>query len=429
MESALRANKRCSKRNSHQKRIEKRTRERHGGLPTPSIYLCARYHCHKVTFEFATATRIIFKSGALADLPKLCTGFGRQALIVTGSATGRAERLADSLEVTGIDCAILPVVGEPTLQDVRRGAHLARTRNFVIGIGGGSAMDAAKAISALATNSGEPLDYVELIGRGKPLAADPLPFITIPTTAGTGAEVTRNAVLGSPEHRVKASLRSPLLCAKIAVVDPSLTFGLPHNVTALSGLDAFTQLIEAYVSIRSNPFTDMLCLEGIRRVAGSIGRAYRNPEDENARESMSYASLLSGLALANSGLGVVHGFAAPLGGMLFAPHGALCAAVLPHGIAMNIRALAERDPNSPALAKYHGLAVLLTGDSKTSISALVPFIRSLCSQLDVQPLSYYGLADEDIPKIAESAMHASSMKANPVLLSKTELLEIAERAF
>lgn len=381
-----------------------------------------------MTFEFATATRIVFKSGALQELPRLCAGFGSHALIVTGSNTQRAQPLVDLLNRTGVDCSLFPVAGEPTLQDVRRGAHWARTRSLVIGMGGGSAIDAAKAIAALATNSGEPLDYMEVIGRGQALSEAPLPFIAVPTTAGTGAEVTRNAVLGSPEHRVKASIRSSLLYAKVAIIDPSLTLGLPRHLTASSGLDALTQLIEAYVSSRANPFTDTLCVDGIRRISNSVGRAFRHPNDEDARESMSYASLLSGLALANSGLGVIHGFAAPLGGMLSARHGALCAALLPHGIALNIRALAERDPNSPALAKYHSLAALLTGDAKGSISSLVPFLRSLCSQLEITPLKAHGLRREDIPHLAEAAAQASSMKSNPVVLTRAELIEIAERA-
>ncbi len=290
-------------------------------------------------FEFATSARILFGPGRIEELPALARPLGKRALIVTGKTSSRAARVAESLAGSGIQTSLFPVDGEPTLEIVRGGARAARDFDFVIGFGGGSAMDAAKAIAALATNSGEPLDYLEVIGKGQALEHAPLPFVLLPTTAGTGAEVTRNAVLGSPEHGVKASLRSPLMNARLAIVDPELTLGVPAPVTANTGLDTLTQLIEPYVSIRANPFTDAFCTAGLRRVREALRRVYSDGSDRAAREAMSFASLLSGLALANAGLGVVHGFAGPLGGMLGAPHGALCAAVLAHGISANIRAV------------------------------------------------------------------------------------------
>ena len=294
-------------------------------------------------FDFATAARIVFAPGASKQLPELAREFGTRALVVTGGNVARVGPTVKALEDAGVACQSFSVDGEPTLQSVRQGARAARGNyDLVIGFGGGSAIDAAKAIAALATNSGEPLDYLEVIGDARPLENVPLPFIAVPTTAGTGAEVTRNAVLGSDEHKAKASLRSPLMLAKVALVDPDLTLDLPRQVTVNTGLDALTQVIEPYVCTRANSFTDAFCSEGMKRIGACLTRAVRNGQDCPARESMSLASLLGGLALANAGLGVVHGFAAPLGGMLKAPHGGLCAAVLPHGISVNIRALRER---------------------------------------------------------------------------------------
>ena len=284
---------------------------------------------------------------------------GRRALLVAGVSPAL-------LGEAGLDCALLAVEGEPTLELVRRGVALARAENcdLVIGFGGGSAIDAGKAIAALLANGGDPLDYLEVIGAGRSLLAPSAPFIAVPTTAGTGAEVTRNAVLASPEHRVKVSLRSPWMLPRLALVDPELTCRLPPAITASTGLDALTQLIEPYVSVRANPMTDLFCVEGMRRAARSLGRAFANGSDAEARADMSLASLLGGLALANAGLGVVHGFAAPIGGMFDAPHGAVCAALLPHGMEVNIRALRARAPGSEPLGRYRTVARLLTGNAE-----------------------------------------------------------------
>ena len=219
--------------------------------------------------------------------------------------------------------------------------------------GGGSALDAAKAIAALTANGGDPLDYLEVVGRGQPLARPSLPFIAVPTTAGTGSEVTKNAVLASPEHGVKASLRSPLMLPRVAIVDPALLAGVPAPVLAASGLDALSQLIEPFLSIRANPVTDGLAREAIPRSAAALRRAYAaGAPAASRRERLALASLFGGLALANAGLGAVHGFAAPVGGLFEAPHGAVCAALLPAVIRVNARALAARVPDSAALPRY-----------------------------------------------------------------------------
>ncbi len=376
-------------------------------------------------FEFATATRVVFGEGAAATLPELIRNFGARPLVITGAATGRTAALFSALATE-----IFPVPGEPTVDMVRQGARrLQEARcDVVISIGGGSAIDAGKAIAAMATNGGEPLDFLEVVGKGQTLAAPPLPFIAVPTTAGTGSEVTRNAVLGSPEHGVKASLRSPMMLPRIALVDPELTYGLPAAVTASTGLDALTQLIEPYVSARANPLADAICVEGIRRVAGALRCAYQDGSNVEARRDMALASLFGGLALANAGLGVVHGFAAPLGGMSNAPHGALCAAVLPHGMAANVAALRARAPRNPAIERYANIARLLTGRDNARPEAGIDWIHEVCLELNIPPLRDWGVTSNDLPSVVEKAARASSMQANPLPLSGEELMAVLSAA-
>jgi alcohol dehydrogenase class IV len=298
----------------------------------------------------------------------------------------------------------------------------------VIGFGGGSAIDAAKAIATLVANGGDPLDYLEGIGAGKPLTQPALPIIAIPTTAGTGAEVTRNAVVASPEHRVKASLRSPFMLPRLALVDPELTYTLPPEVTAGTGLDALTQLIEPFVSHRANPMTDAFCREGLTRAARSLRRAYEHGDDAAAREDMALASLFGGLALANAGLGAAHGFAAPICGMFPAPHGATCAALLPHVMAANVAALRARQPDGPALARYEELARILTGKQDATVEDALRWVSALCHDLRVPGLAAYGVTRADSPILAQKAAAASSMKANPIGLTPQELEEILAQA-
>lgn len=383
-----------------------------------------------MNFELATAARIVFGPGKLAELPGLVRAFGSHALLVTGRNSERAVLLRGELTKAGVTSSLFSVEGEPTLDAVRRGVQACREGcQFVISVGGGSPIDAGKAIAALTPNSGEPLDYLEVIGLGQPLQNEPLPFVAVPTTAGTGAEVTRNAVLGSPEHGVKASLRSPSMLAKVALVDPDLTLALPREITANTGLDALTQLIEPFVSCRANGLTDVFCREGMQRVRCSLLTAYEDGENRAARESMSFASLLGGLALANAGLGVVHGIAAPLGGMLSAPHGAICAALLPHAIALNIQALRNRAPGHDALRKYAEAAAILTCDVQAHPEDGALWVSLLCRKLAVASLGLLGLRGEQIPVLVEKAQSASSMKSNPLPLTVAELTELVERAF
>jgi alcohol dehydrogenase class IV len=277
-------------------------------------------------------------------------------------------------------------------------------------------------------NPGDPLDYLEVVGRGQPLGRASAPFIAIPTTSGTGSEVTRNAVLASPQHRVKASLRGSSMLPRLAVVDPGLTLGLPRGVTASTGLDALTQLIEPYVGVRANPMTDLFCIEGIRRAAGALPRVWEDGGDRQARTDMAWASLLGGLALANAGLGAVHGFAAPIGGMFPAPHGAACAALLPHAIAVNIQALRARAPASPALGRYGEVARLLTGSPQATAEDGVRWTAEICRKLEIPPLRAYGVGEADVPDLVEKAAQASSMKGNPIVLTPEELRQIVEGA-
>ena len=374
-------------------------------------------------FEFATATQIVFGPGTLRETGKLARPWGRRALVVTGGTPARAGALLEILRAGGVDPSVFPVAHEPSVATVVEGLAAARAcgAEMVIGFGGGSVIDAAKAIAGLFTNPGEPLDYLEVVGAGKALLAPALPWMAVPTTAGTGAEVTRNAVISVPGRNVKVSLRSPQLLARIALVDPELTFDLPPAVTAAAGMDALTQLLEAYVCNRANPMTDALGQAGLPRVAKALPAAWLNPREAAAREALSLGALWSGLALANAGLGAVHGFAGPIGGMFPAPHGAVCAALLAPTMAANIAALRVRAPEHPALCRYGEVAGWLTGRTEAGPEDGVHFVEALIGTLRIPKLTVYGLTPDRIPEIVAQAQQASSMKANPVVLTAAEL--------
>jgi alcohol dehydrogenase class IV len=381
-------------------------------------------------FEFATAARVIFGPGVLREVGPLAHGFGPRALVVTGANPQRADLLLSLLREQGVAAFTFPVRGEPELATVQRGVALAKQENcgLVISFGGGSALDAGKAIAAMLANPGDLLDYLEVIGRGKALAAPSAPFIAVPTTAGTGSEVTRNAVLASPAHGVKMSLRSPYMLPRVAVVDPELTYDLPPAVTASTGLDALTQLIEPYVSCRANPMTDALCVEGMRRAARSLRVAFAEGRNAAARTDMSVASLFGGLALANAGLGAAHGFAGPIGGQFPAPHGAVCAALLPHVMEANLSALRQRLPTAETLQRYEEVARLVTGSVTATAEAGVAWVSKLVVDLGIPSLGHYGLKREHTAELVEKAAHASSMKTNPIVLTPDELAGILQRA-
>jgi alcohol dehydrogenase class IV len=361
------------------------------------------------------------------------------------------NQLHADLETAGACGFPFAVEGEPTVELIACGVQQARERNcdVVVAIGGGSVIDAGKTIAALLTNSGEVMDYLEVVGNGKALQNPAAPFIAVPTTAGTGAEVTRNAVLGAPgqdvaaglspapfdarlrpsaTRGVKASLRSSFLLPRLAVVDPELTLSLPPAITAFTGLDALTQLIEVYVSIRSNPVTDGFCAQGIPLAARSLRQAFHHGTNLEARRDMSLAALFSGLALANAGLGVIHGFAAPIGGGFPAPHGAVCAAILPSGMEMNLRALRARAPQSAAQGRYQDVARMLTGRGDANADDGIAWTRGICHELEIPPLKVYGIGEQHVPELIAEAARASSMKANPLVLTPEELEEVLTRS-
>jgi len=395
-----------------------------------------------ISFEFATANRIIFGAGKLNELDKQIEGGDKRLLLVRGGASDGIPRVREILSATGFPFSEFQVHGEPTIEVVRDGMKAARDCDLVIGLGGGSALDTGKAIAALVTNPGDVLDYLEVIGKGQPLINAPLPYIAIPTTAGTGAEVTRNAVLESTEQNVKVSLRSPLMLPRLALVDPELTYNLPPEITASSGLDALTQLIEPFVSIKANPMTDAICREGLHHAGRSLKSEriwkringletdFQLEEMKTAREGMALASLFGGLALANAGLGAAHGFAGPLGGMLHAPHGVLCARFLPLVMEANIRALKIREPEHPSLGRYVEIAQILTGEKDATPEDGVRWVNQLVEDLKIPRLSAYGMRPEDfaLREAVQKTQKASSYKGNPIVLEEKELMGILEQA-
>lgn len=379
-------------------------------------------------FEFATATNILFGAGTLNELGAIASGMGSKALVAAGFRGTGLDRLEELLSASGVTCERFPVSGEPTVDVVLQAVQASREAgcDLVIGFGGGSALDTGKAVAALLTNPGDPLDYLEVVGRNLPLRQRPAPFIAIPTTSGTGSEVTRNAVLAVPEKQVKVSLRSPFMLARVALIDPELTYTLPPEITASTGMDALAQVIEPYVSRRANPLTDLYCRDGIQRAARSLVRAFQDGSDRAAREEMSFTSLMGGLALANAGLGAVHGFASPIGGMFAAPHGAVCSALLPAVVMVNARALAEREPQNSALARYAEIARLITGDPHATVADLSRVLDEMRAALRIPGLGAYDIRADRLDDLIEKSAAASSMKANPLTLTRDELREILE---
>lgn len=376
------------------------------------------------SFEFITANRIVFGVGSVQNAAQYASEFGRRVFLVAGKSTP-VDFLVDLLEKENLTVEIARTQGEPTVARLGELCSLARKNlpDLIIGIGGGSVIDSGKALAAILPNPGDVLDYLEVVGKNQPLVNNPLPYIAIPTTAGTGSEVTKNAVLKVPEKQAKVSLRSPKMLPQIALVDPELTLTVPPEVTASTGLDALAQVIEPYLSIKANPMVDLFCREGITRASRSLLRVYKNGNDLAARTDMAWCSLIGGLSLANAGLGAVHGFASPIGGMFEAPHGMICARLLPIVFSYNARFIRETDPSNPVLHRFLEVSCLLNDDLEAGISDGVRWLETIVEKLNVPGLSSYGIKREDIPAIVENAQIASSMKANPVKLPP-EILEI-----
>jgi len=379
-----------------------------------------------MNFEFATPTRIIFGNGTLSRLGKEVAHVAQRVLLITGGNPARTHTLLEMLEGAGLACAVFSVSGEPTIEEALEGRELALAHQAqaVVAVGGGSVLDAGKAIAALATNRQHPLAYLEVIGQGQPLTERPLPFFAVPTTAGTGAEVTHNAVLKSPEHQRKVSLRDRKMTPTVALVDPTLTHSLPPAITASSGMDALTQVIEPYVSASANPLTDALALHGAGIIARSIRQAYTHGEDEDARRDMALGSLIGGIVLSNGKLGAVHGFAGVLGGMFPAPHGAICAILLPSVMEANIATLTAQD--HPTRHKFTQLAQTIL--DRPDSTGLVEWVRGLVQAFDIPLLSAYGVTEADFDEIINQSLHASSMKGNPVPLERATLYQILAQA-
>ena len=378
-----------------------------------------------MNFEFATAGRIMAGDGRVAELPGVLAGLGSRVLVCTGANPARHAGLLAGL---GLPAAVLEVAAEPTVGLARAGVSAARDygADVVVAIGGGSVIDTGKAVAMLLGNGGDPLDYLEVIGSGRAIIRPAVPCVAVPTTAGTGAEVTANAVLASPEHRLKASLRSPLMIPRVALVDPQLTVSCPPAVTAASGLDALTQCLEPLVSPRATPLTDGLAREGLRRAGTGLRAAYADGGDLAARADMATCSLLGGMALANAKLGAVHGLAGVIGGRADVPHGIACAALLTPVIEANVRAL---PPGHPALERYAQASRLLTGSSGASIQDGLAWIRETLTLLAVPGLASFGLEPGQADAIAAAAATSSSMQGNPVALSPGDLSAIVRQAW
>jgi alcohol dehydrogenase class IV len=373
-----------------------------------------------VDFVFATAGRIIVGAGRAAELSGVVAGLGSRVLVVTGASAARHGELLAGLR---LPVATFPVAGEPTIELARAGLAAAREHDadVVVAIGGGSVIDTAKAVAMLVGNGGDPLDYLEVIGSGRPITRPAVPCVAVPTTAGTGAEVTANAVLAAPAHGIKASLRSPLMIPRVALVDPRLTVSCPPPVTAASGLDALAQCLEPFVSIRANPLTDGLAAEGLRRAAAGLRAAYADGTDLTARTDMAVCSLLGGIALANAKLGAVHGLAGVIGGTAPVPHGLACAALLAPVTEANVAALRSAQPDHPALDRYTEAARLLTGKPAAGIEDGLDWIRETVTLLAVPRLGTFGIGPEHADDIAAKAARASSTQGNPIALPVSDL--------
>lgn len=379
-------------------------------------------------FEFATAGRVIVGAGRSADLPSVLSGLGSRVLVCTGADPSRHM---DLLAALGLPATVFPVAGEPTIDLARAATETARAHgaDVVAAVGGGSVIDTGKAVAMLLGNGGGPLDYLEVVGSGRKIAKPSVPCIALPTTAGTGAEVTANAVLASPEHGTKASLRSPFMLPRVALVDPLLTVTCPPPVTAASGLDALTQCLEPFVSVRANPLTDALAREGLRRAAAGLRRAFADGADIGARTDMALCSLLGGIALANAKLGAVHGLAGVIGGTADVPHGMACAALLAPVIEANVRLLRSGRPDHPALYRYTETAQILTGNAAGVIEDGVAWVRETVTLLGIPGLGAFGVRPEHATGIAAKALRSSSMQGNPTALSPGDLqLILAEAA-
>ncbi|MGF1639419.1 MAG: iron-containing alcohol dehydrogenase [Rhodospirillales bacterium] len=391
-------------------------------------------------FAIARLPRIVFGAGSVASLPAEIGAFGRRALIVTGARSFRATthwpRLLDGLAAAGVAWSDLAVDGEPTPEAVDQAiAEFSESGvEVVVGIGGGSALDAAKAIAGLLPHGRSVMEYLEGVGPERPYRGPSVPLIAVPTTAGTGSEATKNAVLSRQgEGGFKKSFRDEALVARLAVVDPDLLATCPREVVAANGMDAFTQLLESYVSIKANPMTEALAWSGLEAFVAGFFAAWRGGDGADAataRGHMAYASLMSGICLAQTGLGSVHGLASPLGAFFPIPHGLCCGTLVAEATDINIRALRARHPQDPALAKYARIGWLVAGGERFGIDdgaeTLVGTLRDWTDRLALARLGAFGMNAGDIARVV-AASRGSSMKTNPIVLTDDEVAAIVAR--
>ncbi len=378
-------------------------------------------------YEFNLPVRIIFGFGCLEKLKDFLKDSGKNVLLITGrrfaKETGLIERIRRILGDFQID-SFSEIEPEPSCLTVNRAVELAKKKKseLIIGLGGGSSIDAAKAIAVLANKEGKAEDYLE--GKRR-IEYQGLDFVAIPTTAGTGAEVTPNAVLVDKNRIVKDSLRGKFLFAKLAIVDPELTLSLPKDYTAYCGMDALSQSIEAFVSLGSSPLTDGICLESIRLIVENILKVYRYPNDISARIDMSYAAVLSGVALCNARMGAVHGIVHPLGALYRISHGLLCGLILPYAMEFNLEKVKEK---YAVISEFFGIRGL---SSKKKAEKLILEIKGLLRKLNFPSnLKELNVRKEDFPKIArDSYLHSGSLKANPVEVREEDIIKILDKAY
>ncbi|TXI61435.1 MAG: iron-containing alcohol dehydrogenase [Limnohabitans sp.] len=377
-------------------------------------------------FMIQTPTQILFGRGMKDRAADAIAAFGPRGVLVHGANPARADWLAQDLRAKDCTVATLPCTEEPTQPILEAALVTARAfaPDWVVALGGGAVIDMGKALAALIPSPTPLMDHLEVVGRGLPLTAAPLPFIALPTTAGTGAEVTKNAVIGLPDHRRKVSLRDDRMLARLAIVDPSLTDHCPWKVTFASGLDAVVQVIEPYLSTRANDFSDAIAHPAIVRGLTALQRLSQ-AEESTARDELAWVSLCGGLALANAGLGAVHGLAGPIGGMCPAPHGAVCAVLLGPALEMNRR---RADQNAQATHRLGQVCTIIAQALGGSAETAPQTVATWVSRAGLEGLTAQGLALADHANVAEAALLASSMKSNPVPLTKSDLMWILSQA-
>jgi alcohol dehydrogenase class IV len=381
--------------------------------------------------DFSTSNRIIFGSGEAKKIGDYISGLGKHVFVIRGNNPVYGNKFFESIEKLNLEISYFSVNREPDIEMLNEAVNQARKNlsDFVIGFGGGSVIDSGKVVASLLNNEGNLIDFLEVVGEGLPPKKPSKPFIAMPTTAGTGSEVTRNAVVDVPEKKVKVSMRNSYMLPAIALVDPELTLALPQQITATTGMDAFVQVIEPYVCNTPNPMVDMFCRDAIPRASINLIKAYQDGFNFEARENMSWVSLMGGLSLANARLGAVHGFAGPIGGMFHAHHGAVCACLLPAVEKVNIETLLENDSENPVLKRYRELSVWVTNDKDADLNDCINYFEELCKKMKIPRLQDLGIEKNDFPQIVEKAKNSSSMKGNPVRLNDEDLIHILELSY